>query len=224
MKKVDKRVVRHLCALMFFGVMMPSFPTPVSAQVVHSHQHSFSGASHWAKIFDDPARDEWQMPHQVIQTLSLKPNSVVADIGAGTGYFTVRLSHMLPNGTIYAVDTEPDMVKYLRDRAQQSTATNLKVVLGMANDPKLPVKVDLALFVDVYHHIQDRVPYIERLKQSLNPHGRVAVIDFRMDAPIGPPPSARVDPQSVKNEFASAGMRVVGQYEFLPNQFFLIFQ
>lgn len=194
------------------------------SQTVHNHQHSFAGAAHWAKVFDDPARDQWQKPHQVIQALSLKPDAVVADIGAGTGYFAVRLSHMVPQGTVYAVDTEPDMVRYLADRAKQSGAVNLKAVQAKGNDPQLPSKIDLALFVNVYHHVEDRASYLERLKQSLKPHGRIAVIDFRMDAPVGPPASARVEPDQVKREFGAAGMKLVEAPDFLPNQYFLIFQ
>ena len=199
-------------------------PGQSASQTVNNHQHSFAGAAHWAKIFDDPARDQWQKPHQVIQALALKPDAVVADIGAGTGYFALRLSHMLPHGTVYAVDTEPDMVKYLADRAMQYGANNLKALLASGNDPQLPAKVDLALFVDVYHHIGDRVAYLERLKKSLKPQGRIAVIDFRMDSPIGPPSAARVGADQVKNEFAAAGMKLAEQQDFLPNQFFLIFE
>jgi len=204
--------------------MLASIPMHTFAQTVHHHQHSFAGAAHWAKIFDDPARDQWQKPHQVIQALALKPDAVVADIGAGTGYFAVRLSHMVPKGMVYAVDTEPDMVKYLADRAKQSGANNLKAVQAKDSDPQLPAKVDLALFVDVYHHVGDRIAYLERLKSSLKPQGRVAIIDFRMDSPLGPPPAARVEPDLVKKEFAAAGMRLVAEHAFLPNQFFLVFE
>src|SRR6185436_14140618 len=75
------------------------------AQVPHTHQHSFGDADKWSKVFDDPERDAWQKPHEVIQALSLKPDARVADVGAGTGYFAVRLAHMLPKGRVYGVDT-----------------------------------------------------------------------------------------------------------------------
>jgi ubiquinone/menaquinone biosynthesis C-methylase UbiE len=88
-----------------------------AAQTPHTHQHGFGDAEKWAHVFDDPERDAWQKPHQVIQALGLKPDAVVADLGAGTGYFSVRLARMLPKGKVYAVDLEPDMVKYLGERA-----------------------------------------------------------------------------------------------------------
>ena len=223
LNKLSNRMRRALIAFLSAGVLA-SIPMHAFAQTVHNHQHSFAGAAHWAKIFDDPARDQWQKPHQVIQALALKPDAIVADIGAGTGYFAVRLSHMVPNGTVYAVDTEPDMVKYLAERAKQSGANNLKAIQAKDGDPQLPAKVDLALFVDVYHHVGDRVAYLERLKTSLKPQGRVAIIDFRMDSPLGPPPAARIEPELVKKEFAAAGMRLVAEHDFLPNQFFLVFE
>src|SRR5512144_1670633 len=137
------------------------------AQTPHTHQHGCSGAEHWAKVFDDPARDAWQKPHDVVQALKLAPDAAVADIGAGTGYFAVRLAHMTPQGRVYAVDIEPDMVKYLGERAQKSGLANLTPVLGAPDDPKLPARVDLMLMVDVYHHIGQREAYFRKLAPSL---------------------------------------------------------
>ena len=93
--------------------------TQASAQTHKGpHDHSFSGADKWAKVFDDPKRDAWQKPHEVIKALALKPGSVLADIGSGTGYFAVRFAHMHPESRVYGVDAEPDMVKYLADRVK----------------------------------------------------------------------------------------------------------
>ena len=86
---------------------------PAAAQSPHTHDHSFSGAENWAQVFDDPKRDATQKPHEVIMALALKPDAVVADIGSGTGYFSVRFAHAVSKGRVYGVDTEPDMVKYL---------------------------------------------------------------------------------------------------------------
>jgi SAM-dependent methyltransferase len=196
----------------------------VAAQTLHTHEHSFGDAGKWAKVFDDPKRDAWQKPHEVIQALAPRPDAVIADIGAGTGYFSVRLSHMVPQGRVYGVDTEPDMVKYLNDRAKREGLGNLKAVLGAPGDPKLPEKADLVLLVDVYHHIGDRERYFRKLLSSLRPGGRVAVIDFRMDSPDGPPAAARIAPERVKEEMARAGYAVGAEHGFLPNQYFLVFR
>jgi len=194
------------------------------AQAVHDHQHSFGDAQKWAKVFDDPERDAWQKPHEVIQALALKPDAAVADIGAGTGYFSMRLAHMVPGGRVYAVDLEPDMVKYLAERARREGLKNVTAVQAKAGDPALPGKADLVLLVDVYHHIEDRQRYFRSLLGFLKPGGRVAVIDFRMDAPTGPPKSSRIEPARVKEEMQRAGYVLSQEHGFLPIQYFLVFQ
>jgi predicted methyltransferase len=193
------------------------------AQAPATHQHQFGDAARWTPIFDDPRRDAWQKPHEVIETLALKPDAVVADIGAGTGYFTVRLARMLPKATVYAADLEPDMVKHLGERAQREKLANVRVVQSTLDDARLPEAVDLALLVDVYHHIDDRRAYFGKLKNRLKPGGRVAIIDFTLDAEMGPPPRARVAPERVKAELAAAGYRLAEEYSFLDNQYFLVF-
>lgn len=199
-------------------------PGPGQAQSPHTHQHSFSGAEHWARVFDDPGRDAWQKPHQVIEALALKPDAVVADIGSGTGYFAVRLAHFVPRGRVYGVDTEPDMVKHLAERARREGLGNLFAVAGAPDDARLPDKVDLILMVDVYHHIEQRESYLRKLARSLKPGGRIAVIDFNAKSTMGPPPSQRIAAKRVLAEMAGAGYRLQGEHDFLPNQYFLVFQ
>jgi predicted methyltransferase len=195
-----------------------------AAQAPHTHQHSFGDAEKWSHVFDDPKRDAWQKPHQVIQALALKPDAVVADIGAGTGYFAVRLANMVSKGRVYGVDVEPGMVKHLAERAKREKRVNLVAVAGAPDDPRLPEKADLVLLVDVYHHIEERSRYFRRLQASLKPGGRVAIIDFRLDSPEGPPKAARVAPEKVSAELKAAGYRLAKQHGFLPNQYFLVFE
>jgi ubiquinone/menaquinone biosynthesis C-methylase UbiE len=197
---------------------------PSQAQTHHTHQHRFTDAERWAHVFDDPARDAWQKPHEVIQALALAPGAVVADVGAGTGYFAARLAKMLPNGKVYAVDVEPDMVKYLGERAKREGRANMVAVAGAPDDPKIPEKVDLMLMVDVHHHIDERVRYFREMQRYLKPGGRVAIIDFRPDAPMGPPRSARLPAQAVIDELKQAGYRLDQEHGFLPNQYFLVFE
>lgn len=193
------------------------------AQTPHTHQHSFSGAERWAHVFDDPERDAWQKPHAVIRALALGPDARVADLGAGTGYFAARLANMLPQGRVYAVDIEPDMVRYLEARAQREGLRNVVALKGEPDDPRLPEKVDLILVVDVYHHIEARADYFRRLRAMLRPGGRVAIIDFKPDAPQGPPRAARIAPQALKAEMKAAGYAVAAEHDFLPYQYFLVF-
>jgi len=197
---------------------------PAGAQSPHSHNHSFADSEKWSKVFDDPKRDAWQKPHEVIRALALRPDAIVADIGSGTGYFAVRFARMVPKGKVYGVDTEPDMVKYLAERAKHEGLGNLISLKAAPGDPKLPEKADLVVLVDVFHHIERRERYFEKLRASLNPGGRVAVIDFRMDSPEGPPKTARIPPEQVRAEMKKAGYAIDREHGFLPNQYFLVFR
>jgi SAM-dependent methyltransferase len=198
--------------------------SPAAAQTPHTHQHTFKDAEQWSHVFDDPERDAWQKPHEVIQALALKPDARVADLGAGTGYFSARLANMVPQGRVYAVDIEPDMVRYLTERAKREGLRNLVAVAGAPDDPRLPEKVDLILIVDVYHHIEDRARYFRKLSQSLRPGGRIAIIDFTLESPQGPPPAVRVAPGTVKAEMKAAGHALAAEHRFLPHQYFLVFR
>jgi len=211
-----RAVLAVCCAVLFAGTVL--------AQSPHTHRHSFGDAEKWAHVFDDPERDAWQKPHEVIQQLSLEPNARIADIGAGTGYFAARLANMVPEGRVYAVDIEPDMVRYLGERAKREKLQNLLPVAGTPDDPKLPQKVDLILLVDVYHHIENRTDYFRKLRAFLRPGGRIAIIDFKLDSPEGPPRAARVGPEAVVAEMAAAGYAVAAEHAFLPRQYFLIFR
>jgi predicted methyltransferase len=194
------------------------------AQAPSTHQHSFGDAGKWAHVFDDPKRDAWQKPHEVIQALGLEPDAVVADIGAGTGYFAVRFANMVPKGRVYGVDVEPGMVKYLDERAKREKRANLVALAGAPDDPRLPEKADLVLLVDVYHHVDERERYFLKVRDYLKPGGRVAIIDFRLDSPQGPPRAARIAPEQVIAELKAAGYRLAKQHDFLPNQYFLVFE
>ena len=197
---------------------------PAAAQSPNTHEHSFGDAQKWSQVFDDPKRDAWQKPHEVIQALALKPDAVIADIGAGTGYFSMRFAHMVPKGRVYGVDTEPDMVKHLAERAKREGLANVTAVAGAPDTPRLPEKADVIVLVDVYHHVGDRERYFRKLQDSLKAGGRVAIIDFRRDSPVGPPKSARMLPEQVKAEMQRAGYALAKEHTFLPNQYFLVFQ
>lgn len=212
--------MRRLAAL----VLALAWLGGVAAQTPHTHRHDFSGAAGWARVFDDPERDRWQKPHEVITALALAPTARVADIGAGTGYFAARLAHMTPQGRVYAVDVEPDMVRYLGERAKREGLDNLQPVLATPSSPMLPEKVDRVLLVDTYHHIDDRVAYFVRLRGSLKPDAEVAIIDFNAESPVGPPKRARIAAAQVATEMKRAGYAQVAQHAFLPYQYFLVFR
>ena len=156
--------------------------------------------------------------------MQLKPDAVVADIGSGTGYFALRFAHTLPKGRVYGLDTEPDMVRYLTERAKREGVSNVQALRATPHEARLPEPVDLAVLVDVYHHIGNREQYFARLRGALKPGGCLAIIDFRSDSPVGPPQSARVTAEAVKAEMARAGYRLQQEHTFLPLQYFLVFE
>jgi ubiquinone/menaquinone biosynthesis C-methylase UbiE len=174
--------------------------------------------------FDDPARDRWQLPDRVIGALNLKRGQSVADIGAGTGYFTVRLARSEASPMVYAVDIEPSMVKYLRERAAKEGLNNVIAIQASPGESNLPEPVDLVLVVNTYHHIGDREAYFRRLTKAIKPGGHVAIIDFKPDSPEGPPKEFRFPPERFKSEMGKAGYKLTAQHTFLPRQEFLIFE
>jgi ubiquinone/menaquinone biosynthesis C-methylase UbiE len=187
-------------------------------------EHRFDDPERYAKEFDDPARDAWQMPGRVIETLGLKAGQSVADIGAGTGYFSMRLAKQPAAGTVYAVDIEPSMVEYLTARASKEGLKNVVAVQASADSPHLPAPVDLVLIVDTFHHIGDRAEYFRKLRGSLKPGGRLAIVDFKKDAPSGPPPEFRFTQAQISSELGQAGYVLAASHDFLPRQLFLVFQ
>ncbi len=185
--------------------------------------HRFEDANHWAKVFDDPSRDAWQHPDDIIASLALAPDMTVADVGAGTGYFTMRLARAVPSGHVIANDIEPDMVRYLNERAAKEHATNVTAVLGTADDPKLPpASCDRILIVDVWHHVADRRAFAAKLAAALEPGGQIAIVDFTMAATHGPPKHHRLAPEAIIADLASAGLQAHVSPVALPEQFIVV--
>ena len=195
---------------------------PSPAKPDHMH-HRFDDPERYARSFDDPARDAWQMPERVIAALQLQPGAAVADLGAGTGYFSVRLAKAVPQGTVYAVDIEPAMLAHIAKRASAAGLTNIVTVTAAQRSLALPAPVDVLLVVDTYHHLPDRVAYFRDVQKVLKPGGRVAILDFRKDSPEGPPAQFRFDAEQIVAEMEQAGYRVAARHDFLPRQHFLLF-
>jgi cyclopropane fatty-acyl-phospholipid synthase-like methyltransferase len=136
----------------------------------------------------------------------------------------VRLARAVPEGKVTGADLEPDMVRFLNARAAKEKLANLTSHVAAADDPKLTAPVDLVLVVDTYHHIGARAQYFAKLRNALRPGGRIAIIDFKLDSPTGPPPAARIAPAQVEKEMAQAGYRRIAAHDFLPYQYFLVFE
>ena len=184
----------------------------------------FKNLEQWIARLDNPEREKKQLPNEVIAKLELQQNDVVADIGAGTGYFALRIAAAYPHVTVIAADSEPEMVAYLQYQAAERKLDNLEAIVIDPAGPVLPVKANAALTVNTYHHIDNRVEYLKRLGGSMAPGARIAVIDFNMESPEGPSPEHRVPTAKVVEEFEQAGYVLEGEWKFLPFQFFLVFR
>lgn len=192
----------------------------------HAHgggvHHDFSDAERWAKVFDDPKRDAWQKPEEVVRWLALAPTDVVVDLGAGTGYFTLRLARAVPKGKVIALDVEANMVKFVEERAKKENVSNVFARVTPTDRAAIEEPANLVLVVNTYHHLTDRKPYFGALAKSLAPKGRVVVVDFRKgDLPVGPPDGHKLAPENVSEELKAAGLTLCAQLDTLPYQYVL---
>jgi SAM-dependent methyltransferase len=188
------------------------FALLASAQIPHQHHPPLS-ADEYAKILEDPSRDEWQKPHEVVMALKIEPIDVVADIGSGTGYFARRFA--LHAAKVYAIDIDPKLLEI----SARSAPPNLLTVLAQPGDPMLaPSSVDLILFCDVLHHLDSRPLYLRHLQTVLKPGGRIVAIDFhKKPLPLGPPEAMKLSEDSVIAEFQEAGFPLSRKETFLPH-------
>ena len=179
----------------------------------------------WLPVLDGARRDAWQRPEEVLDALAIPAGAVVADVGAGSGYFAERLARRVgATGRVYATDVQDEMLAGLERRVAGRGLVNVEVVRAAFDDPTLPPACcDLVFFSSVYKEIDGRVAYMAKVRRLLRPAGRVAILEFRPDAGFGPPARDRLAPQQVARELAEAGFRQVAIHDFLPRQYLLEF-
>lgn len=196
-------------------------PAPAEAR----HAQDFSDVEHWVPIFEPGDRHTWQNPLGVLWLAFVDEGHHVADLGAGTGYFTRMLCETVrASGKVYAVDTSQEMLDYI-DKREDLVYDNVVTVLAEPDDPKLPEgELDVILVVNTWHHIDKRVAYLGKLAKSLKPSGRVAIVDWRKaELPLGPPPEMKLSRDQVVAEFEQAGWTLTSESFMLPYQYFLLF-
>jgi arsenite methyltransferase len=189
-------------------------------QAPHQQHHPPQDAAEYARMLNDPGREAWQKPHEVVTALNLKASDTVADIGAGSGYFAQRFARHVAK--VYAVDIDQKLL----DIAAKDAPPNLQTILSVPDDPKLPpASVDVMFICDVLHHIENRPAYFEKLKAALKPGGRIVNIDFyKKELPVGPPVAMKLSEELVIGEFKAAGFHLARKHDFLPYQYFLEFE
>jgi ubiquinone/menaquinone biosynthesis C-methylase UbiE len=192
---------------------------PHEAHRLHSDPQAYIAA------LEDPERDAYQKPDQVVAALGLRPGETVADVGSGSGYFALRLAQGVGgSGRVYAVDVSPDMVRHLNRRVRDARLTNVASILAEPDDPLVPEAVDRFFICDTWHHVEKQEGYLALIKSLLKPGGQVVMIDFhKRELPVGPPPAMKIAREDLVRQLEGAGFRLAGEHTFLPYQYFLVF-
>jgi ubiquinone/menaquinone biosynthesis C-methylase UbiE len=197
--------------------------TAATEQEAHRLHHDTAA---YITSLEDPGRDAWQKPDEVMAALELGKGEWIADVGAGSGYFAVRLAAAVgENGRVYAVDVEPGMILHMNRRARDAGLGNLLTLLADPDDPLLPRgAIDRVFICDTWHHIGDHEGYLGRLRRALKANGQVVMIDFqKRELPVGPPVDRKIARGDLVREMEGSGFRLVREHTFLPYQYFLVF-
>jgi arsenite methyltransferase len=214
--------------LLFTLLIFPSAATPQDAIKRDEHQmhRLHRDPKAYIGVLEDPKRDAYQKPHEVLTALDLKPGEVIADIGAGSGYFTFRLAHHVGDtGKIYAVDVSPDMILHINRRIRELKVNNVVSMLADTDDPLLPeASVNRFFFSDSWHHIENPTKYLALMKKMLKPAGEIVMIDFhKKDLPVGPPMQMKIAREDLIKQLENNGFQLTKEHTFLPYQYFLVF-
>lgn len=193
----------------------------------HGHHGNPDDLDAYIARMEEPGRASWQKPDEVLSTLKVTHGQVACDVGAGPGYFSLRLSRAVgAAGHVFAADVEPRILGVLRSRLAAAHASNVTPVLSLPDDALIPERAcDLILIVDTYHHFPDGRAYLRRLSRSLRPGGRIVNIDFhKRELPVGPAVAHKVAREDFLVDANAAGLELVAEHQLLPYQYFLVFQ
>ncbi len=220
-RSLNPRLVLYpvLALLAFINIVSPV------AAAEHKHGEIKDTAAYIAML-EDTARKDWQKPSEVLKALNLSKGDAVADIGAGTGYFSVLFAEAVDNnGIVYAVDIDEKLLDYLKKRAKDGGIKNIKIVKSEPDNSLLaPQSIDLVFICNTWHHIEKRDKYLQLLYESLKPDGRLVMVDYiYKETPFGPPLSERIPRDKLIEECKQGKFSLYGEYYFLPYQYFLIF-
>ena len=188
------------------------------------HRHAFANPEELAKKWNASERDAWQHPEQIVDSLSLEPGATVADIGAGTGYMVAHLSNTVgSNGTVIAIDAESAMIEYLTEHnSQLGPATIVPKKVGFSDPELASASVDGVLTLDTWHHVANREAYARKVYDALKQGGRFVVVDFEVDADVGPPKAMRLSPGQVIEQLEAAGFRTQEFPESMPRHYIVV--
>ncbi len=215
---------QNLAFLLLLGLSAPAQDTIRRGEEDLHRLHQDPKA--YIAFLEDPQRDAYQKPHEVVMALGIREGEWIADIGAGSGYFSFRFAHHAgERGRVYAVDINPDMIRYMNRRARDLKLQNLFTILVDADDPLLPDgSMDRIFLCDTWHHIENQSEYLGRMRKILKPGGQIIMIDFqKKELPVGPPVGMKIAREDLLKQMDANGFQVAREHTFLPYQYFLVF-
>jgi SAM-dependent methyltransferase len=186
----------------------------------------FEETEKWIEYLDKPERASWQKPDDIVKALRLTGSETVTDVGAGSGYFTFRISKVLPNGKVHATDVDPEMVRHIHRLVMKEHVPNVDVALAKSNDPGIPPGTDVAFVCDVIHHVAERDAWLKKGFEELKPGGKFVVVEFKEGKlPQGPPERMKIPKAKLIGMLEGAGFKLVADDgALLPYQTFLTFE
>jgi ubiquinone/menaquinone biosynthesis C-methylase UbiE len=204
----------------------PPIDCPLRKQGINPHDlKPFADVQKYIDFLERSDRAVWQKPAAVVEELQLSGMEKIADVGAGSGYFTFRLARAVPQGMVYAIDTEPEMLRHIHHKAMSESAHNIEVIKSTADDPAVPSDADLVFVCNTLHHVKEKEVWLRNLSSRMKKGARLVVIEFREgDLPEGPPASLKISKNRIIDMIAASSFKLETEKpELLPYQIFLMF-
>jgi ubiquinone/menaquinone biosynthesis C-methylase UbiE len=204
----------------------PPIDCPLRKQGITPHDlKPFADTQKYIDFLERSERAIWQRPDAVVQELHLSGAEKIADVGAGSGYFTFRFAQALPEGKVYAIDIEPEMLRHIHHKAMTEGVNNVEVIQSTPEDPKVPADVDLVFVCDVIHHVKDRELWLRKLAVQMKKGSQLVVIEFKEgDLPQGPPAAVKIPKRKLTDMIIEHNFKLNrDKADLLPYQEFLIF-
>lgn len=194
--------------------------------VLHDHSKPFKHTDKYIDFLERKDRIKWQKPDAVIETLNIRGDEKIADVGAGSGYFSFSFAFAVPQGKVYAIDIEPEMIRYVHHKAMMNNIKNIEAILAEPDDPKVPRDSDIVFICDVLHHIENKSLWLKKVHDQMKKGARLVLIEFKEgDLPEGPPEKIKIPQNEIITKVSNAGFTIIStDNKLLPYQTFLVFK
>ena len=194
--------------------------------IVHDHRKPFKHTDKYIDFLERKDRIKWQNPDAVIERLNFRGDEKIADIGAGSGYFSFPFASAVPQGKVYAIDIEPEMIRYIHHKAMMNDIKNIEVILAEPDDPKVPADSDIVFICDVLHHVEHKLLWLKKIYSEMKKGAKLILIEFKEgDIPKGPPEQIKISQNEIITMVINAGFATISaDNKLLPYQTFLVFE